>query len=102
MVLGLALSVTEVGFRLGRRGRPGIAAAKLHAANDRTARLQEHLWFEAATVAAEDRYAITTGLFVAVILLIVDLDLDRPRRGLIQVGQQGLVDLRDSLRGTPP
>lgn len=34
-------------------------------------------------------------LITAVILLIVDLD--RPQRGLIQVGQQSLIDLRNSL-----
>lgn len=247
MVLGLALGAAEAGFRLGRRERPGIAAAHsqigtiqasvlgvlalllgfsfamaasrfdarkqlvldesnaigtallrarllpephaqkipallrqyvdarlafyqagidpagLRAANDDTARLHEQLWLEAAAVAAEDRYAVASGLLVqalgdvidlhakrvaalenhvpgsiflllhfaamvamgltgyacgaagsrnlaatataslliaAVILLIVDLD--RPRRGLIQAGQQSLLDLRDSLRPTPP
>ena len=36
-------------------------------------------------------------LIAAVIAVIIDLD--RPRRGLIQVGQQSLIELQESLKG---
>lgn len=32
-----------------------------------------------------------------VVLIFVIIDLDRPRRGLIEVDQHGLVDLRDTV-----
>ena len=43
---------------------------------------------------------ISVILISSVILLI--MDLDRPRRGLIKVSQQNMVDLQNSLKGTPP
>ena len=41
--------------------------------------------------------AMTTALLIAFVILII-MDLDRPRRGLIQVSQQRLIDLQESLR----
>jgi hypothetical protein len=43
----------------------------------------------------------TTGVLVAVVIVVI-LDLDRPRQGLITVSQQSLVDLRDSLTPARP
>ena len=43
---------------------------------------------------------ISVILISSVILLI--MDLDRPRRGLIKVSQQNMVDLQNSLKGTLP
>jgi hypothetical protein len=37
-----------------------------------------------------------TALLVAIVIFVI-MDLDRPRRGLITVSQQSLIDLRDSL-----
>ncbi len=41
---------------------------------------------------------LATSLLIAAVILVI-LDLDRPRRGLIRVSQQRLVELRDSLAG---
>ena len=43
---------------------------------------------------------VASVLIAAVIMVIIDLD--RPRRGLIRVSQQRLVELRDSLEGKEP
>jgi hypothetical protein len=43
---------------------------------------------------------ISVILIASVILLI--MDLDRPRRGLIKVSQQSMVDLQDSLKRIAP
>ncbi|WP_435018020.1 hypothetical protein TA3x_005659 [Tundrisphaera sp. TA3] len=40
-------------------------------------------------------------LLIALVVLVV-LDLDRPRRGLVKVGQQGMIRLRDGLDPSPP
>jgi hypothetical protein len=41
--------------------------------------------------------AMTTALLIAFVILII-MDLDRPRRGLVQVSQQRLIELQESLR----
>ncbi len=41
---------------------------------------------------------LATSLLIAAVILVI-LDLDRPRRGLIKVSQQRLVELQDSLAG---
>lgn len=43
---------------------------------------------------------VTTAVLIAVVIVVV-MDLDRPRRGLITVSQQSMVDLRDSLNRAP-
>lgn len=43
----------------------------------------------------------TTAVLIAVVIVVV-MDLDRPRRGLIQVSQQSMVELRDSLNRAAP
>lgn len=43
----------------------------------------------------------TTAVLIAVVIVVV-MDLDRPRRGLIQVSQQSMIDLRDSLNRDAP
>jgi hypothetical protein len=40
-------------------------------------------------------------LLIALVVMVV-LDLDRPRRGLVRVGQQGMVRLLDGLDPSPP
>jgi uncharacterized membrane protein YkvI len=35
-----------------------------------------------------------------VLVIVVTLDLDRPRRGMVRVGQQSLIDLQKSLHKT--
>jgi hypothetical protein len=40
-------------------------------------------------------------MVLIVCLVFIIIDLDRPRRGLIAVSQQSLVDLRDSFEQTP-
>lgn len=45
--------------------------------------------------------AMTTAFLIALVILII-ADLDRPRRGLVQVSQQRLIDLQESLRKSFP
>jgi hypothetical protein len=40
-------------------------------------------------------------IIIAAVILVI-IDLDRPRRGLIKVSQQSMMDLRQSLGGTKP
>jgi hypothetical protein len=66
------------------------------------------LYFVAAVALAVTGYAAgldgrrnpwpiaSTAILIAVVIVVI-MDLDRPRRGLITVSQQSLVDLRDSL-----
>jgi hypothetical protein len=66
------------------------------------------LYFVAAVALAVTGYAAgldgrrnpwpiaSTAVLIAVVIVVI-MDLDRPRRGLITVSQQSLVDLRDSL-----
>jgi hypothetical protein len=43
--------------------------------------------------------AVTCGMVVLIVVLVfVILDLDRPRRGRIQVSQKSLLDLQASMR----
>jgi hypothetical protein len=70
------------------------------------------LYFVAAVAMAVTGYAaglgghrsfwptVTTAVLIAVVIVVV-MDLDRPRRGLITVSQQSMVDLRDSLNRAP-
>lgn len=44
---------------------------------------------------------VTTAVLIAVVITTV-MDLDRPRRGLITVSQQSLIDLRESLKPRAP
>jgi hypothetical protein len=50
------------------------------------------------------RTSLATYLLVALIVLLVFviIDLDRPRRGLIEVSQQSLLDLQSSVAATRP
>jgi hypothetical protein len=41
---------------------------------------------------------VVSSILIAVVILVI-IDLDRPRRGLIQVSQQRMLELRDSLGG---
>jgi hypothetical protein len=41
---------------------------------------------------------IATPILIAAVIAVI-IDLDRPRRGLIQVGQQSLIELQESLKG---
>ncbi len=43
----------------------------------------------------------TTAVLIAVVIVVV-MDLDRPRRGFIRVSQQSMIDLRDSLNRPAP
>lgn len=43
-----------------------------------------------------------TFAFVIALVLIIILDIDRPRRGLIQVSQESMLRLQESLRSTAP
>jgi hypothetical protein len=43
----------------------------------------------------------TFALLIALVMVVI-LDIDRPRRGLIQVSQESLLRLQESLRNTPP
>jgi len=44
---------------------------------------------------------VTTAVLIAVVVVVI-MDLDRPRRGLIRVGQESMVELRESLRRLGP
>jgi len=44
----------------------------------------------------------TTAALLIVSVILVIVDLDRPRRGLIKVSQQSLLTLRDSLSKSAP
>jgi hypothetical protein len=41
---------------------------------------------------------IAVPILIAAVIAVI-IDLDRPRRGLIQVGQQSLIELQESLQG---
>jgi hypothetical protein len=40
---------------------------------------------------------IISSILIAAVIMVI-IDLDRPRRGLIKVSQQRMIDLRDSLK----
>lgn len=44
---------------------------------------------------------VTTAVLISVVVMTI-MDLDRPRRGFIRVGQESMVDLRESLRRPAP
>jgi hypothetical protein len=70
------------------------------------------LYFVAAVAMAVTGYAaglvdqrnfgptVATAILVAIVIVVI-MDLDRPRRGLITVSQQSMMDLRDSLNRSP-
>jgi hypothetical protein len=44
---------------------------------------------------------ILVPIIIAAVIMVI-IDLDRPRQGLIKVSQQSMLDLRRSLAGPPP
>ena len=69
-------------------------------------KIQESLWREAAAVMALDARSVPAGrnrwalgLVAATIVMVITLimDLGRPRRGLVRVSQQPMIDLISGL-----
>jgi len=89
----------------------GIDDVRLQAANDQAGKLQGQLW--AVVTAAIVGYnsglsnrrhllaALTLIVLIAVIIWVL-IDLDRPRRSLILISQQNMIDLQQALNRDVP
>ena len=113
-LLALLVLASELGFRAGRRRGPASSdAVRQQVGNIQTALLALFALLLAFTVLAmgvvgyENGYAgartlgVTTLLcaLTALVILVI-VDLDRPRRGLIRVSQESMVSLQKNL-GAP-
>jgi hypothetical protein len=75
----------------------------------RSAGVQDAIWRLGVAAAAREphlghraSFATYVLMVLIVCLVFIIIDLDRPRRGLIEVSQQSLVDLWDRVQQTSP